>query len=60
MPRDWDTFHQWEKEQQRQESPISSVILAILEQMLTEAIALGAFPPLILWKGLEVDLQVPW
>lgn len=58
MPRDWDTFHQWEKEQQRRESPDFQRNLAILEQMLAEAVALGAFPPTDPLEGLEVVLRI--
>jgi hypothetical protein len=58
MPRDWDTFHQWEKEQQRRESPDFQRNLAILEQMLVEAVALGAFPPTNPLEGLEVTLRI--
>ena len=58
MPRDWDTFHQWEKEQQRRESPDFQRNLAILEQMLAEAVALGAFPPANPLEGLEVVLRI--
>jgi hypothetical protein len=58
MPRNWDAFHQWEKEQQRREAPDFQRNLVILEQMLAEAVALGAFPSTDPLEGLEVTLRI--